>query len=215
MKRFISFFLGLMMVTTISYASVVEAGLSIGLKAPEIIAKTHTGEEFVLSDKYTKKPVVLILYRGGWCPFCNIHLQSFEKIKEEFDSLGVSIVAASIDTVEKAAEISDGTSYGIELGQQSGKQVDNISVSFDVVAELDVETLGKYNAVFKVDDNMVVKYAEYGIDLEGASGKDHHIIAIPATYVIDTDGIIVFAESDIDYKIRTSPEKVLDFLKNR
>ena len=63
-------------------------------------------------------------------------------------------------------------------------------------------------------DELNKKYKEkYNIDLEAASGRTDHVIAIPATYIINTSGTIVFAYANEDYKVRTSVEEILDELE--
>jgi len=63
---------------------------------------------------------------------------------------------------------------------------------------------------YKVPDELNEQYKEkYNIDLEAASGRTDHVIAISATYIIDTKGTIVFAYANEDYKVRTSVEEIL------
>ena len=66
-----------------------------------------------------------------------------------------------------------------------------------------------FGLVFRVDDPMLEKYRSFGIDLEQASGRDHHMLPVPAVYIVDTQGIIRFAHWDADYKKRLEPEGLL------
>jgi len=174
-----------------------QPGLTVGVQAPDFEAVNYKGEEVRLSNYYQDGPVVLIFYRGGWCMYCNLQLQAFQKELDEFKNLGVSIVALSVDRVQKAAE----TVAEKELG-------------FEVVANPEADILEAYGLIYNVPDELAKKYKEeYNIDLEAASGQTHHIIAIPATYVIDQNGTIVFAYANVDYKVRPEVEEILEFLK--
>lgn len=192
------------------------SGLKVGEKAPNFEGITSEGEPFQLQDFYQESPVVLIFYRGGWCPYCHYQLQMFEKKMDQFVDQGVDIVAVSVDTLAEVQKMKDGESYGLELAAKNPEKfdVEQIGYSFDIVGGISVETLKAYNAVQHVDDETHQKYLEWGIDLEVSSGKTHHMIAVPATYVIGSDGSILFADSDRDYKKRTSPETVLEFLES-
>jgi len=190
------------------------SGLSVGVMAPEIKAINSEGEPFVLSDAVAQNPIVLIFYRGGWCPYCNVQLQMFEKQIDAFEQRGVEVVAVSVDNLAEVQKMVEGNSYGVELAQKNpGKyDIEKMGYTFDIVGGMSIETLKEYNALHQVDDETNKKYLEWGIDLEASSGEDHHIIAIPATYVIDTDGKIIFAQSNKDYTVRTMPKEVLMFL---
>ena len=61
-----------------------------------------------------------------------------------------------------------------------------------------------------MDDATVEKYKGYGINLEAASGKDHHILPHPAVFVADTGGKIRFAHVNSDYKVRLEPKRILE-----
>jgi hypothetical protein len=66
-----------------------------------------------------------------------------------------------------------------------------------------------FGLTFRVDDQTVVKYKGFGIDLEKASGAQHHALPIPAIYVVNQEGRIVFAHSNPDYRERLDPNKLL------
>ena len=66
-----------------------------------------------------------------------------------------------------------------------------------------------FGLAFRVDDELNEKYLSYDIDLERASGEDHHVLPAPATYIIGTDGVINFAYINPDYKVRLHPDVLL------
>jgi len=175
-----------------------QPGLQAGIQAPDFEAVTHKGEKIKLSDINKNGPVVLIFYRGGWCMYCNMQLQELQSRLSDFEAQGALIVAISVDLQENAA-----------------KSVEEKELGFTVISDPEANLLELYNVIYKVPDDLAKKYKEeYKIDLEAASGRNDHIISIPATYVIDQSSKIVFAYANRDYKIRKSPDEILDVLKS-
>lgn len=173
-------------------------GLTVGMAAPDFTAPTYEGNKVTLSDYYKKGPVVLIFYRGEWCPYCNVHLKSFQDRLADFKKLGATILAVSVDKQE----------FGAVTVQKD-------ALGFEVISDPAAEILQAYNVVYKVPDELADKYLnEYHIDLKAHSGREDHVIAVPATYVIDKAGTIVFIYANVDYKVRTKPEEALEVLKS-
>jgi peroxiredoxin len=176
-----------------------EIGLSVGTSAPDFTGETYRGNALTLSDLYNNGPVVLVFYRGAWCPYCNVHLRAFQNNIEKFRDLGASIVAVSVDKPQYAT-----------------KTVSDEALDFEVISDPGAEILERYNVVFRVPEHLAEKYLqEYNIDLEAHSGRSDHVIAFPASYVIDEDGTIIFADVNLDYKVRTDPDALLRFLIDR
>ncbi len=174
-----------------------DLGLPVGTQAPDFKATTHDGGQVQLSRVTKDGPAVLIFYRGGWCMYCNRQLQELQSRLGDFERYGASIIAISVDRQEKAAESVTEKGFG-----------------FTVVSDPQADLLKLYNIIYHVPDELVKKYKEeYSIDLEEDSGETHHIIAVPAAYVVDKAGAIVFAYANEDYKVRVSTDELLEVLK--
>lgn len=172
-------------------------GLRVGDKAPDFEAGTHTGGRVHLSQLYATGPVVLVFYRGAWCPYCNLHLRHFEQVLETIRGYGADVLAVSVDKPQYAQ-----------------KAAAEGNLEFEVVSNPDASILEAYGLVFQVPADLAVMYRDkYGIDLEAHSGRKDHVIAVPATYVIDSSGMIRFAYADPDYKRRATPQQVLEVLE--
>lgn len=185
-------FVMLFAVSTAVYA-MSDLGLAAGEQAPDFTAETANGDTFVLSEAYADGPVILVFYRGGWCPYCNAQLQDFQRRLDDFQAAGAQVVAMSVDVPAKAAETAA-----------------EKNITFPLVTNPQADVLEAYNLAYQVPEELVTKYRdEYGIDLEGASGETHHKIAVPATFIIDQSGAIRFSHVDEDYRSRISAEDVL------
>ncbi len=87
---------------------------------------------------------------------------------------------------------------------------DRDKLHYRLLSDSDVAAAKAFGIAFKVDDATVEKYKGYGINLDAASGNDHHILPHPAVFVADTSGKIHFTHVNSDYKVRLEPKKILE-----
>lgn len=107
------------------------------------------------------------------------------------------MVAISVDIVEEGLKT-------------SGKE----QLTSTIISDPDAKILDAYKVKFQVPDELVAKYKnEYKIDLEAASGKKHHFIAVPAVYVVDEKAEITYAFVDENYKVRAPEADIIKAVK--
>lgn len=167
--------------------------LEAGAQAPTATLRDPRGQPVELGRLYGQKPTTLIFYRGGWCPYCNDHLGQIASVEPEVVRLGYQVLAISPDRPEELAKTQD-------------KQ----GLQYRLLSDSDVELARSFGLVFRVDYPTITRYRGYGIDLEEASGRDHHMLPVPAVYIVDTDGEIRFAHWDADYKKRLDAQVLLE-----
>ena len=183
----------LLLGTTLAQAQTNSTPLKVGDAIPDVKLRTEENKEVSLRKLVSEKPTVLIFYRGGWCPYCNRHLQSLVGIEDELNQAGAQLVAISMDTPAKLKATPNRNQLHYRL----------FSDSSAAAAEA-------FGIAFKVDDALVKKYKEsYKIDLEAASGNDQHMLPHPAVFIAGTNGVIRFAHFNADYKVRLEPAKIL------
>ena len=185
------FFL-LLLGTTLAQAQTNSAPLKVGDSIPDVKLRTEENREVSLPKLVAEKPTVLIFYRGGWCPFCTRHLKDLVGIEEDLKKEGAQLLAISMDKPEKLKETPGRDKLGYQL-----------------LSDSDAVAAKAFGIAFKVDDKTVEKYKGYGINLDAASGQDHHLLPHPAVYVVDKSGRIQFAHFNPDYKARLAAEKIL------
>ena len=166
--------------------------LGVGKKAPVAILRRPDGQEADLAAMYGLKPTVLIFYRGGWCPYCNSHLGQIASVEPELLSMGYQVLAISPDRPKELV-----------------KTLDKQHLTYQLLSDSDAVLVRAFGLVFRVDDPTLEKYRGFGIDLEQASGRDHHLLPVPAVYIVDMTGLIRFAHWNPDYKRRLAPEDLL------
>ena len=178
----------------IGRAETAKKPLLVGDKVPEVTLRTAENKEADLRKLVSEQPTVLIFYRGGWCPFCTRHLQALGKIQKALRDAGAQLLAISMDQPSKLRE----TPHRDKL-------------EYQLLSDSDAAAAKAFGIAFKVDDATVKKYKEsFNIDLEGASGRTHHILPHPSVFVADTSGVIRFAHVNENYKVRLEPEKILE-----
>lgn len=75
-----------------------------GKPAPDFMLKDQDGKDFRLSDQKGGK-VLIVFYRGHWCPYCMMQLKDLAANKEKFDKVNVKIVAISADGPEMGRKV--------------------------------------------------------------------------------------------------------------
>lgn len=167
-------------------------GVPVGQKVPDVHARDLDGKDVTLSSLYAKGPILLVFYRGGWCPYCNSEIHALTTAYPDYRKRGVVPVAVSVDKPEAEA-----------------KMKATYTIPFPVLSDSDAAMIEAFHVVKKVGDDELTKMKGFGVDLEAYSGKTHHEIAIPALFLIDRTGVVRWAHSDPDFKVRPSTAQIL------
>ncbi len=167
-------------------------GIPVGEKVPDGHGRDLDGKDVTLASLYAKGPVLLAFYRGGWCPFCNAEIHALTVAYPEYQKRGVTPVAVSVDTPDAEA-----------------KMKATYAIPFPVLSDADAKMLEAFHVVNKVEGAELAKMKSFGVDLEGYSGKTHHEIAIPSLFLVDRTGVVRWAHSDPDFKVRPSTAQIL------
>jgi peroxiredoxin len=167
-------------------------GLKVGDKAPDASLPDVSGTTVSLASQFAQGPTLLMFYRGGWCPFCNLQLHEYSGAKADFDKRGVRIVAISVDKPSEEAKT-------------QAKQ----GVPFPMLSDPKLVALQAYRVVHVPGDAEKKGLAGYGLDLSAYSGESHSEFAVPAIFLIDRDSTVRFVHVDEDYKTRPSAKQML------
>lgn len=168
-------------------------GVPAGSPAPDAeVEFAGGGGTVTLSSLYADGPVLLVFYRGGWCPYCNYQVHELSQAWPDFQARGVTPVLVSVDRAEASAQT-----------QASWE------IPFPVLSDPTLKAHTAWNVNFSVDDEIVKRYQRFGIDIEEYSGQTHHTIAVPSMFLIDRDGVVRWAHAELDYKTRPTLEQVL------
>lgn len=171
-------------------------GLPIGSIGPDFTLNDHTGKTFTLSEEVVKGPVVLTFFRGSWCPYCNLELQAYQKQIDTITSLGAQLLAISPQS----------PSHSLTMQEKNG-------LSFPLLCDTNNQVAEKYKLRFRLPDYLQDTYRSLDIDLKHFNSDDSWTLPIPATYILNNQGVIWSACLDPDYKKRMEPTEVFDILQ--
>ena len=172
--------------------------VNVGDKAPDFLLSNAINETVTLSDLLEKGKVVLTFYRGTWCPYCNLQLAHYQSVLEELHALGAQLVAVSPQTPDESLNIKEKNALKFEVLSDNGNIVAN-----------------HYTTVFKNGDIPINLMTDLGFDFDAHYSDDSRELPVPAVFIIDTKGIIIFAESaGGDYRNRVDASAILNVLKN-
>lgn len=177
-------------------ASLPDPGIKVGERAPDFTLPSARGEAVHLYDELKKGPVVLVFYRGAWCPFCNLYLRALTESLPRIRALGAQLVAVTPQTPDKSLE-----------------QFKAAPRKFEVLSDLDSKVMRAYRLYFEVDPDLAEVYRTHGIDLVEYNGPGRNVLPAPGTFVIDSDGIVRAMQADTDYTKRMEPADVIRALK--
>ncbi len=178
------------------YISAKEAnGLQVGKTAPDFSAKNQNDSTFNLYETLKEHTVILIFYRGHWCPFCNKHLKALQDSLPAIESRGAKVVAVSPENSTFIKKTLDKTHAGFTLLYDEGY---NIAEAYGVNFRPDSISRFMYNTML-------------GAKMKESHSDDSEQLPIPATYIISKDKTIKWRHFDPDYKKRS---KVSDILNN-
>jgi len=163
--------------------------LKVGETIPEISIRTMEGESVSLSTFLSKKPTVLVFYRGGWCPYCNQHLAELADIEEQILDAGYQILAVSPDSPEN-------------LNKTLDKNEIKYTLLSDSKGEL-IKAMGiAYQATFLFEN----------FRSKGATGEKLDLMPVSSLFVVNPDGTILYEYVNPDYKVRMSGQELLKVL---
>ena len=194
MRTFLSLLLA-SIITQALYSQDVPTGLSTGDAAPLFTGKDQHGNTVSLEQQLKKGPVVLVFYRGYWCPYCNRYLKKLEDSLSLITGKGASLVAV---TPEKPESIH--------------KTIDKTKASYAVVHDEGLRIMQQYGVSYAVDQKTIDQYKKYKIDFDEVNGSNGTRLPVPAVYVIGQTGKITYRFFNRDYTRRPSVAEILSQL---
>ncbi|MRX41924.1 redoxin domain-containing protein [Flavobacterium sp. LC2016-23] len=165
--------------------------LIIGKKIPNLTLKLSDNTDVNISELLKKKKTVLVFYRGGWCPYCNIHLQALAEAEKEILDMGYQIIAVSPDSPEnlKVTEEEDKLKYTL-VSDSKGELIKAMGIAFEAP-----------------ENRKSVIYIK-------SNGINTNFLPVPSVFVVNRESTILFEYVSPDYKHRLKTEILIPVLKN-
>lgn len=182
-------------IDAVTNSGVLSSAKQVGDVAPNFTLQNAVGESVELSKILETGPVVLTWYRGGWCPYCNITLHQLQLELPNFKAEDATLIALTP-----------------ELPDSSISTSEKHELEFEVLSDVGNQVAKEYGVVFKLTDEVAENYNN-NFDLNAYNGDKSNELPLAATYIINTDGEIVYAFLDADYRNRAEPAVLTQKLK--
>lgn len=158
--------------------------LLIGEQVPAVMLSDASGKTIDLKAAIAAKPTILIFYRGGWCPYCNIQLSGLQQIEAELSNTGYQVIAVSTDKPENLQ-----------------KSITKDKLAYTLLSDADL-TLAKQMGIAYVAPQQYSK-----IITEGSGGKNtDKLLPVPSVFILNKKGEIRFEYIEPDFKKRISKD---------
>ena len=174
----------------------IPSGLKPGDSAPDFSAKDVAGNTVVLKDELKKGPVVIIFYRGEWCPVCNRYLSNFQDSLSYVMAAGAKVLAVTPETPDNAI-----------------KMIKKTGATFTVIPDPTEQIMKQYDVMFNVTEAYQQKIRNaLEADIATSNDKKDAALPVPATFIINQQGIIVYRQFNLDYHIRATVKDIINNL---
>jgi peroxiredoxin len=181
---------------TLAFAQDKPEGLFINSKAYDFKAKDQSGIEVSLRDLRKKGNVVVLFYRGYWCPYCNRELKRFSDSLQFITAKGAQVVA-----------ITPESNFTID------STISRTGAVFPILFDSAMLIAKKYEVAYKVDDLTYGRYKNAGMDLLKINKQKEAYLPVPAVYIVNKDGSVTFRYFNADFRRRVSVKEILENLK--
>jgi peroxiredoxin len=170
--------------------------LPIGSRIPEFQLQDHDSTTISSSALLAKGRLVLCFIRGRWCPFCVAQMEAMNLVLPEIERAGAILAAISPQTV-----------------QQSFFMRDQHKLRFPLFSDAGNKVARQFGLTCRVPDEQKAIYQRAFVNLPFVNGDDSWELPIPATYIIDRDGTVLYASANEDYAERPEPAEIIRFLQ--
>ena len=170
--------------------------LPIGAKAPGFELQDHDGKPVRSSDLLMNGRLVLCFIRGRWCPFCVGQMEAMNVIVPQIEQAGATLVAISPQTVKQCYFMHD-----------------QHKLKFPLLSDAHNEVARRFGLIYRVPAAQEAIYRRAFVNLPLTNGDDSWELPIPATYILDRDGKILYASANEDYTDRPEPSDLLKILR--
>ena len=185
-------------IADLKQSGIEQRALQAGAPAPSFELSDHKGRTISSTELLSRGKLVICFFRGRWCPFCVGQLQALNQMVAHIRRAGANLVAISPQTVQQSFFMADQHKLEFPLLSDSGNQVAR-----------------QFGLVYRGPEEQQAIYRRAFVNLALANGDESWELPIPATYIIDKTGTILFASANADYTDRPEPSTIVDRLMSQ
>ena len=143
----------------------------------------------------THGPLLVVFYRGAWCPFCNLALQALQERHSEIANRGVTLVAISPQTPD----------HSLSLQEKH-------SLRFVVLSDIGNKVAQQFGIVFEVDRDLKVVQEQFGVDIPSFNGEHSFQLPVPSAFLVSKEGKVLEPFVEVNYMKRLAPETAIAWI---
>ncbi|WP_323601587.1 peroxiredoxin-like family protein [Pseudomonas putida] len=167
--------------------------LKAGDNAPLAVLGDADGKAVDLRALLARGPLVLVFYRGLWCPFCNVTLSEYQQMASDLAASGATLVAVSAQS--RAATL---------------KTRESLGVRYQLLSDPGNQLARQYGIVFELEPELEAVYRALGADLKALNDCDDLSLPMASAFIIGQDGRIRHAFVNVDYSERAEPQALIE-----
>ncbi len=169
--------------------------LKVGDMIPTVSLSNAVGKKVLLSPENSSAPTIILFYRGGWCPYCNIELNYYQENLSYIKSKGCEFVAISPELPDNSLNL---------------KEKENLE--FEILSDIKSELGSKFGIAAPRPSAFITMIAKLGLNLSDSYGSEGDHLPIPSRFLVDASGKILYRSFNPNYRERVDLDEVLGLL---
>ena len=169
--------------------------LKAGNNVPDVLFRDKRLKVVYLKDLLKNHHVVLSFFRGTWCPYCNLELESLAKINDQIEGKGAKLIAVTPELYKFAEE-----------------RIKKNNFTFQILTDLGNKAADEFGLIFELPSEYREIYKRLSVNLNILNGEDSWVLPMPATFIISKQGVINSTYINADYTQRMEPDDILEKL---
>ena len=174
------------------------APVKVGDAAPSFTVTTAKDEPYVFDPENLERPVLLLSFRGGWCPYCNIYLSEMRHVIPDIKAMGVDVLFLSGDRPEI-----------LYSGLEQETQEDIAALDYTILSDADARAAIALGTAFAVSEKTMNKLKNGDYEITDSSVERHSILPVPSVFAIDRSGVVRFAFTNVNYRVRLPADDLI------
>lgn len=173
--------------------------INVGDRLDNFTLDDATGTPVSLEQIVETGPAVIVFYRGGWCPYCNLALRTYQRdLLPQLDRFGARLVAISPQSPD-----------------QSLSTAEKMELSFTVLSDPASRLAGRIGIAFQQADEVLAAQRQLGLELAQVNAEGATRLPRPTVLVVDQDRVVRFVDVQPDYTARTEVADIVAALANQ
>jgi len=171
--------------------------VSVGDQLTPFALSDATGQTRALEELTAAGPAVIVFYRGGWCPYCNITLRTYQlELLPQLGRYSARLVAISPETPDASLT----TQEKADLG-------------YTVLSDAGAKLASSLGITFEPSEEGLEAQRKLGVDIRTTRSDGGTVLPMPTVLIVDRNRVVRFVDIHPDYTGRTEVDEILAALQ--